>query len=137
MGGRQPKIRVINDRVIIRATGMANQKSRGAQRPASGANRLIILLLPARRFRVKHRWRRWTFFRSLNTDVNLIIVARMDEANESVLDFFLLPTNKFVGQRKVDLTETSCTYLEPYRVGNVDALVRSIFSSLPGQPCER
>jgi hypothetical protein len=65
-----------------------------------------------------------------NTDVNLIITARMDEANADILNYFLLPTEKFKGQRKVDLTETSCTSIEPYRVATVDALVHSIFNAL-------
>jgi len=54
----------------------------------------------------------------------------MDEANANILDYFLLPTDKFAGQRKVDLTETSCTSLEPYRGTTVDGLVHSIFNAL-------
>jgi len=56
----------------------------------------------------------------------------MDEANANILDYFLLPSDKFKGKNKVDLTETSCTSLEPYRVTTVDALVQSIFSVLAG-----
>ena len=93
-------------------------------------SRLIISLLAARCFRVKNRWPRWTFFRRIKSNVNLIIAARMDEANANILDYFLLPTDKFAGQRKVDLTETSCTSLEPYRGTTVDGLVHSIFNAL-------
>jgi hypothetical protein len=93
-------------------------------------NRLVISLVIARCFRVKNRWPRWTFFRRGNSGENLIIAARMDEANANILDYFLLPSDKFKGKRKVDLTETSCTSLEPYRVATVDALVHSIFNAL-------
>lgn len=70
------------------------------------------------------------FFLRGNSDENLIIAARMDEEDANILDYFLLPSDKFKGKRKIDLTETSCTSLEPYRVATVDALVHSIFNAL-------
>jgi len=61
-------------------------------------------------------WPRWTIECSAGVigRADLLIAFRLDDTNNNVLDYFLLPTEKLTAQ-KLQLTRTNCTYLASQR----------------------
>ncbi|MBI5320779.1 recombinase family protein [Bradyrhizobium sp.] len=67
----------------------------------------------------------WTIYRRSVMLTGFILAIRLDEANEGVLDYFLLPTRE-MKKDKIRFMEAGLSRLEPYRCENLAAVARAV-----------
>lgn len=90
---------------------------------------LTVSVCVARCHEHKPGKRRWCLRRTIGNEADLILIARMDEANREVLDFHLLP-NAIVHNGNVSLWKRSREKLKQYCFQDVDDLVPPIWRAL-------
>jgi DNA invertase Pin-like site-specific DNA recombinase len=88
----------------------------------------FVRIYIARHHFVNDRWPRWTVGRQIDKDAHLTVVARMNETNDAILDYYLLchaEIQLWSGQPWFIRGHNS-KLIERFRVGSVEQLVRAI-----------
>jgi DNA invertase Pin-like site-specific DNA recombinase len=100
---------------------------------------LTVAIYLARCRRVGPGSLRWQIRRRIKLNSDQIIAIRMDEVNETMLDYILAPTNE-LPNGKISFLKRDRAELDPYRFQSVDDLLGPIWrallakmSALPGQ----
>lgn len=83
--------------------------------------KLTISILIFRSRYERGRWRRWFTGRRLDRSYDMFVAVRMNDANVSVLDYFLLPAVEMTSAN-ISLTGKNQARLDAYRIGTLDAL---------------
>jgi DNA invertase Pin-like site-specific DNA recombinase len=89
-----------------------------------------IALLIARCQRVANGVLRWPVRRRVGPDCQLALVARMQQDNATVLDYFVIPKNR-LPKGGIVFRKTTKPGLEPYRLTTLDAVVGAIQRFVP------
>ena len=73
------------------------------------------------------RWPRWSVYRRIDPSRDFVIVARMNENNVGILDYFAVPSS-LIGGSKLSLSVKNRKRMDAFRHDNIDALSNAISS---------
>jgi DNA invertase Pin-like site-specific DNA recombinase len=93
--------------------------------------KVTISILVFRSRYERGRWRRWFTGRRIDRSCDMFVVVRMNDANVSVLDYFLLPAIEMTSAN-ISLTGRNHARLDAYRIGTLDALSCAVRAQVLG-----
>jgi hypothetical protein len=85
---------------------------------------VTVSIIPALCQRMAAGSLRWPVRRRIDRGSTLVLAARMRDDNQSILDYFLIPTNRIRGRLR--FTKSRRAALDRYRLTAVDALAEAL-----------
>jgi DNA invertase Pin-like site-specific DNA recombinase len=90
---------------------------------------LVVSIFVARCQRMRSGSLRWNIRRRISLSSDLIAAARMDEGNQNILDYVLVPANE-IPDGKIGFWKKDRAKFDPYRLNTLDDLLGPIWKAL-------